>query len=382
MRVSSEYEVRSRRVESFTVTEFRPSFRPPTDADIGPMVEVLQAAFPRWPTVEVDVPARDHLRWKLENHPLAWPATSVTELDGEIIGLGVQMCRGILVRGSMLTAHSYADGANHPRFQGRGLSRLGEPYVQTEIEPLFDLFFNTESNHPRIRSRNVKIRDRLRFANELRTLAYSSSLRTFAGVHRNSGGWRHLGAASLERARRAIWRAPRAAPLRADLVVETVDSFDADFDSFWETSAQQFDFIGERSARYLNWRYCDPRGGESVVRVARLAGSLGGYAVLKQSAGELAIADLLVSPEHPPLARTLVADAVDHATAQGLAIVTCLLPRSHAYRQAFLDEGFADMGRDARLIYTPRAGHDELLSFLGDDASARIHVTRGDFDFV
>lgn len=58
-------------------------YRPTDDAAI---VNVLTSAFDGWPKVAVSVPAADHLRWKLDNHPHARNQSLVAEVDGQIVG--------------------------------------------------------------------------------------------------------------------------------------------------------------------------------------------------------------------------------------------------------------------------------------------------------
>jgi hypothetical protein len=56
--------------------------------DLPAILEVIQAAFPRWPSFELAAPAIDHLRWKLG--PAGEEAIAdhiVIELDGRVVAV-------------------------------------------------------------------------------------------------------------------------------------------------------------------------------------------------------------------------------------------------------------------------------------------------------
>jgi hypothetical protein len=41
-----------------------------TRADEPAMLEFLFGAFQRWPAFQIEVPAIEHLRWKMQSHPM------------------------------------------------------------------------------------------------------------------------------------------------------------------------------------------------------------------------------------------------------------------------------------------------------------------------
>jgi len=63
--------------------------------------------------------------------------------------------------------------------------------------------------------------------------------------------------------------------------ISDIDHFDKDIDDFWEEVSKHYDFIIERKRDYLNWRYCDTRAGDFVVKQAEEDGRILGYVVLR-----------------------------------------------------------------------------------------------------
>jgi hypothetical protein len=57
------------------------------EADVPQMVENLLRAFQGWPAFEIEVPAIEHLRWKMRSDPISPRNQWVTEVDGQIADL-------------------------------------------------------------------------------------------------------------------------------------------------------------------------------------------------------------------------------------------------------------------------------------------------------
>ena len=111
------------------------------------------------------------------------------------------------------------------------------------------------------------------------------------------------------------WRLPR------QVVVETPTTFDERFNRLWQTAAQRFGVLGERSADYLRWRFskCPELKYECFALTGRGSGELLGYIVWYRSDESICIADLLavddaatelLLAEFTRQARRLRADAI------------------------------------------------------------------------
>jgi GNAT superfamily N-acetyltransferase len=172
--------------------------------------------------------------------------------------VGMTYCWRVPARlgGRRVTANTGGDVAVHPEYRGRGLwSGLRAAGLE----------------HPRQRA-----------------LDYDFSGNVMARENSLTHGYRYLGnplevmekrlprAGHLRRIRNAI------AGRRARLTVTPTAAFDRDVEPLFESAAAQFDFIVERAPGWLNWRYCDGRGGRSAVRYVRdERGQLLGYTVLR-----------------------------------------------------------------------------------------------------
>ena len=61
-----------------------------------------------------------------------------------------------------------------------------------------------------------------------------------------------------------------------------LDRFDAGFDRFYGRLQQRFEFLIDKNAAWMNWRFCDRPGRPYTVAAVECGGELAGYAVLKR----------------------------------------------------------------------------------------------------
>jgi hypothetical protein len=188
-------------------------------------------------------------------------------------------------------------------------------------------------------------------------------------------------------------------PRDRGIKVQEAAAFDERVVDLFDDAAGPFDFIVERTPAWLNWRYCDRRGGQSSVRLATgRDGRLLGYAVLRvqrlwcRDADDPStparvylergvIADVLVRPGREDALRALIRDAACHFDARGLSSAVAWMPRNHPYREALLREGFAVSGDVIDFRLRSQAPGDPDYAFLAEPGT-RIHLMPGDTDTV
>ena len=89
----------------------RTTVRNANEADEQQLLELLPRAFDRWPQFELDVPAVEHLRWKMRSDPIAGRQHWVTEVDGRIVAMLLRIVRRVRVRGRDYMNWRYCDPA-------------------------------------------------------------------------------------------------------------------------------------------------------------------------------------------------------------------------------------------------------------------------------
>jgi GNAT superfamily N-acetyltransferase len=368
----------------------------------GQLVELLRRGFnggPAWfPYSDRHV---DHLMWSVRDCPRkAW--LELFERGNELVAFFWGRESGFLVRGVEHTVAEGGDLALDPSLQGKGFfSRMGDMHRKWEHRSGIQFGVAT-LDHPAIvhvsrqRGRTIFPANSIRIMFRPLDFGRLGSLAAYRGV---KVGESNTNLALQARSRRLprplwlrslVWRArlfrsslfhrPPRTP-RAEWTIRTVSRFDERVDEFFREAATAFDFIQIRDATYLNWRYCDPRSGPFVVRVAEEDGQILGYCVLLTFERRPAIVDLLALPGRTDVVRSLVADAIAEFRRRGAAAVLIHTVQRHPYNDVLRQTGFLDREGTAIASVSPAWLPRDELEFLADPG-ARVQLMLGDTDYV
>jgi hypothetical protein len=350
-------------------------------AEQAAALSVIEAAFGPWPSFELPVPAIDHLRWKLAGpYPGDAGYVRLTEKSGRLAGFAHAPRQDIIVSGRRLRGVGGGDTSTHPDFQGQGLYNARARFDEN-LTHLYDISLNFSSN-PTIL--NATERD-----------PHSHWLGNWIAVRIRPLDARRLAAGPAGRVspwmRRAAYGAAAIAGAGGDalfrgreptLQLREISGFDERFDGFFEEASKPFDFIVDRTARYLNWRYCDPRGGTFTPVLAEWKGRMLGYSVLKTQGGVVCIADLLALQERRDVAAALIQHAISVARRRRAMALTCWMPRHHPYTALLRRHGFFDTRRKTCAAFAVgKALGWQDVAFL-EEPTARAHITHGDSDWI
>jgi hypothetical protein len=341
-----------------------PAIRTIEDADVDRVARLLEETFGTWPRVPVAVDGASHLRWKRSSRPEGNAGSLLAEVDRELAGTIAWWAQLAVVDGVPVLMATGYDAAVHPAHQGRDVyETLRRARVQ-EMKAPFGLHVGHSGNAA---------------LNTVRGRLGATSIANRPLVLE----WRPGGLDLRVRAGRAlVVRASRfRSPRRFRGPVGPLDGFGEATDLLFQRTAAEFRFIVGRAADRMRWRYCDGRGGRSVLRQAIDGGRLAGYAVLRFGREHAYLADLLVAPGRADVVRALAADAIGVARGEGFASLRAWLPGHHPYRRPLAAEGLLPTGHEVDLRYTPMSLPAAALGFFADPR-ASIHYVMGDSDIV
>jgi hypothetical protein len=186
---------------------------------------------------------------------------------------------------------------------------------------------------------------------------------------------------SVNKVSSAITPSPRHG---GDFEVVETRSFDDRIDAFWEKVKEHYNFILEKSSRYLNWRYCDPRGGNYRVMQAVKDGEVLGFIVTElKNTGSYAegyVVDLLTLPERLDVADTLLRDACRYFDDLGVNAVHYLVVRGHPYQGLSSRAEFIDTTRTSNMhLFCDFNEAEREYEVLKSSPPSRVHFNIGDY---
>lgn len=353
-----------------TTSEPSPVLRPPTLADAPAILAILQAAFPRWPAFEVGVSPLEHLEWKLAGPGGdAIGAHAVVAIGDRVVGVRLRWLGRAWVGGNEYPARSGADVAVDPAWQGRGVGRVITAERDRQVAEADDVWIQTPSRSPQLLHMNDVPDHILR---ELGVWARPLTVRGLLGAQLRARSLRGL----VSGARRMVGDSDASEGVR----IEQLEGFDARTDALWDSIRPSFDVIRDRSAAYLNWRYADPRAGESVILGVRDRDQLLGFGVFKRSGSTARVMDLLFHRSHTSVGAALLAAGAREMRRAGARSLVGWMPVGH-HAEAALEGAGLRRGGTQTLDLRKREQMPAAAATIIEAPDCLMHVTMGDFDF-
>ena len=319
------------------------------------IVSLLDRVFDGWPPMQINCTPLDHWKWKYQGSHFKSNVV-VTEENGEIIGCHHGVIFNVKNGDSTILATYGTDMAVSPDHRRRGVSRAQVDYLSDlRLRDRVQIALVLASNPFNIES--LKKRTPL-FPHRLRNLVWIKDIERFLDQfnikNRNLVKYGLLGSRVINRI--------TTGTKTAETGLSTVDvkQFDERVDDLYAAVSQEYRFITERTMDYLNWRYCDHRAGEYIVKTVEDKDRVHGYIVLGinsliQDHPVGYIMDLLVPKDRPEVAHTLIMESVNWFNTQNVNLINCLLVGKHWYENVFHQHRFVDSRIKFHLFYKPLA---------------------------
>jgi len=270
----------------------------------------------------------EYWRWRYCNNPTndIFLQLAVTA-DNQIVGQYAVMPLIMKIGDKEIEAALSLDSMVHADYRGQGMfSKLGKDLydnliAEGKIQFVYG-FPNSEAYPPRIKHlgwvdlcENMPIYIRpLNFTKILQKVVRSTLL-----------------AQSLAPLAALVYRLLYLGSVKSDdkYALYAIQKFDERFDTLWQAARDISPIMIRRDRMYLNWRYIDHPNKTYTILAADAGDMLAGYIVLTQREIKglegIFIADLLVHPQYPDVAKALINAATVEARKRKNDLVSCLM---------------------------------------------------------
>jgi hypothetical protein len=176
-------------------------------------------------------------------------------------------------------------------------------------------------------------------------------------------------------------------PPSTNIEIKEVEKFDDRVNTFYNKVKTNYAFIVEKNAEYLNWRYCDKRGGDFKSWIAEENGEISGFIVLRVNRIDPAypkgfVMDLLVLDGRLDLVENLVSFASIWFDNSEVNMVHAQLVAGHAYEAVFDKYGFLDSRIKPHLTYRPMNISAKDLEIFRNAPPSALHYPYGEGDAI
>ena len=175
-------------------------------------------------------------------------------------------------------------------------------------------------------------------------------------------------------------------PQLNDVTITEVTKFDDRINIFYDKIKSRHYFLVNKTIDYMNWRYCDKRGGNLKVWIAEKNDEIVGYLVLKTNNinadyPEGYIMDFLALNDRNDVADNLVKFAVDYFDDREINVIWAEVIGGHPYERILGKYGLIDTQKKSNLNYRVIKFGDDFDKF-ANASPEKIHYMFGEGDAI
>ncbi|MBD3206159.1 GNAT family N-acetyltransferase, partial [Candidatus Bathyarchaeota archaeon] len=316
--------------------------RPYKSGDETQIIELLHKVFNGWPKFNPGCSRLEHWRWKYIDNPVnVGVTTCVSVNDGKIVGCMHDFQGQYHLFREGIIAGKGADLAVHPKHRRQGLySRMVDILNESRVKNRVELT-TFISDNPIVIERTKRRGSIL--LSPATTMVKINDIDLHLKHNHVENPWiKKLGMSLLKTLNKPKQRVIKRSP---DLRLEEKTSFGNEVDEYYNHVKTEYDFISVKYRDFLNWRYCDNRGGNYRPVQAWQSGELVGYIVsriVNETQGYPVgyIYEFQFIPGYLDVANSLLRETLDHLDSKSVNMIIAWALRGQSIIKIFNEAGF------------------------------------------
>lgn len=322
--------------------------------------------------------------WNHESNPAFWkwkfsyPGSHTTgwvveNESGDIVAFAGFWLRRTIIHGKTVFPTQVVDSMADPQYRGKVYQKILRKIVTNDDDMFFG--FSNPTSH-RIFKGIFKHRNALIL--EATVSVYACKFNPFVRFERHSSLHR-LGSI----AGRTFFRLLKKSRMKSgNISVEKVTVADKLFDVFFNRHAQEYSWIQDRSAAFINWRYVSCPTQQYTILRAMQNGEMAGYIIVNfrsvKNETKGVIIDWFVSRSCPEVFDALISSAFDWCLNQKTdSIEIWLFPHELSWISIIRKHYFIKLKRKSNMLFSYPTSFVEPHELKASD----LFVTPGDSDY-
>lgn len=344
----------------------------------------LKQVFNNWPRPLEDISDIDFWKWKYLDTPTRTKLITVAECDNEIVGCHHSAFFSMKLYDEVKLGFIGADIAVHPKHRGKGIWKKMFQKTNEKIKQLDLGFTYGITTNPIVKNGWIKMGETF-FPHKISLLYW---IKDISKHHKKSKmnlyKKGYLGLKVLNS--RSIRGKKMRTQLDNDFDVSEISSFGKEYESFWSRTREENIFTIEKNQEYVNWRYCDERGGKYIVISANQEKEFLGFIVLKTIQSDSGytrgyVVDVQALPGRADVVGALVQNGIDYFDETDVNFVQVLIIRGHPFEKTYLNNGFVRVNNNYAILYQERQNEPYYKEFY-KAPKEKIHFHFGDTDYI
>jgi GNAT superfamily N-acetyltransferase len=347
------------------------------------IVNLLEIVFKEWPHYDISCHPLDHWKWKYIDNPYGKKIIPIA-IDGDlVVGSENGTTQLLKLWDQTYLSSQRTDLAVHPDYRRMGLyTKILEYKTQLYKDKGYSVTWGATTN-PIVFDSELKWGRRTSIHKVLNYF-YVNDVNKHYKYKKGKDTILKKIIMKYGKARVGL-NTPKKNENDFDYTIEEITNFDNDYDIFWDQIKLSYDFIIDRSPKYMNWRYTDPRAGFYKIFVAKNEKKWLGYIVIrinrKKEYHEAFIADLIAPPNRRDVSALLLKEAKKYIDKENVNIIYCWAIQGGQLESVLIGEAYIKSQNHPLLIYQNINFASEWDNMYKIEAN-RMYLNYGDSDWV
>jgi hypothetical protein len=309
------------------------------EGDDKEIVELLCSSFTSWSELQNPI---EYWRWKYRYSPLE-THIAVSTAGEEIVGVGHCINMKVKLGNRMLNSYYDDDYATNPEYRKKGVYKAITNFTDKVKKDTHADFCYWITRNPIVLTKAM-IHEQVSFPTPFSDLVKIKNIDRFIKKYsiENASSFK---ASFLSKKYLHNFDTQSLAP-KTDYTLVDINEFDERFETFWDTVANDYDYILKRNRKYMNWRFTKNPKVKYEIKAALSGERIVGYLVFEidNNEGFLAasIFDLLSLGNCVDVIFSLFEEAVNYFDSLNIDCASITTMQGHFYQKIADSLGFVN----------------------------------------
>ncbi len=327
-----------------------PKLRFYRDRDEEQLVPLLQDGFGGWPQFDIDCTPLDHWNWKFVDNPNRGISIVMGSVDEKIVCCLHDSPRKLKFGEKIFLVSQSVDTFVHPDFRRLGLyTQMFSLSQERRIIEKKSLICSISGNPILVKSSDRKGRPVIPYP-LLKMIRINDVDLHFEQINMGDS-WLKKHGVKLLKSMSELKKKLARENVELDVNISNITKFDNRINTFWNSIKGDYVFITEKSQEFLNWRYCDKRGGNYHIEIVEDDDRILGYSILRINKINKDypvgyIVELMSLPGRSDVSNELMKSANQFFDDEGVNVIRAYVLESHPFEKVLENNGYLNSRDD------------------------------------
>jgi len=352
--------------------------------DEGELTDLLELCFGGWPKFDLNCSVLDYWRWKHLDNPLGPSVVILAKTGDQLMGCNHGIPLNIKIFNNIYPCSQGTDDSVSPNFRGMGISKeLQNMRLDVEKKKFWALNYGVIGDPILVKSYKKRYNFLpIKISNLIKVKDIELHLDMVNDKYKIFKKYGYCFSSYLNN----ITTSKRITSLNYNVDIIDINHFDESYDIFWNNIKNNYSFILVKNKKYLNWRYCDPRSGSYIIKIAKQGEQIVGYIILRINRYDKKyprgyIVDLISLQNFYDASYMLVQNALRYFEEKNVNVIAVYFAENSKYENILKTFEFIKVPNKMHIFYQHLNNDINIGELIREDPN-KIQFTMGDTDWI